>query len=207
MNLDNQTSRVDSRMRSPLDERSSFQKMKDTMIESVGEDMTNLHIPKKKARKVVREDMAADGAARLRSFWESHDLDGKAYALAAPQIGIDAAMFYINHPAVARDTIITNPNIEVNPKTSKRIVFPQEMCLSYPGVCIPTNRWNTVTLFSEEYPDGWEISGIGAVVMQHEMGHIDGVPFQEYEFKKINIGRNDPCICGSGKKYKKCCGG
>ena len=20
------------------------------------------------------------------------------------------------------------------------------------------------------------------------------------------IGRNDPCICGSGKKYKKCCG-
>jgi uncharacterized protein YecA (UPF0149 family) len=21
-----------------------------------------------------------------------------------------------------------------------------------------------------------------------------------------NIGRNDPCFCGSGKKYKKCCG-
>jgi preprotein translocase subunit SecA len=24
------------------------------------------------------------------------------------------------------------------------------------------------------------------------------------EVKKI--GRNDPCTCGSGKKYKKCCG-
>lgn len=24
--------------------------------------------------------------------------------------------------------------------------------------------------------------------------------------KKINIGRNDPCMCGSGKKYKHCCG-
>ena len=22
----------------------------------------------------------------------------------------------------------------------------------------------------------------------------------------LKIGRNDPCICGSGKKYKKCCG-
>ena len=22
----------------------------------------------------------------------------------------------------------------------------------------------------------------------------------------VNPGRNDPCICGSGKKYKKCCG-
>lgn len=26
------------------------------------------------------------------------------------------------------------------------------------------------------------------------------------EPKKIKIGRNDPCPCGSGKKYKKCCG-
>jgi hypothetical protein len=23
----------------------------------------------------------------------------------------------------------------------------------------------------------------------------------------MNIGRNDPCPCGSGKKYKKCCEG
>lgn len=23
--------------------------------------------------------------------------------------------------------------------------------------------------------------------------------------KKIKIGRNEPCPCGSGKKYKKCC--
>jgi preprotein translocase subunit SecA len=23
---------------------------------------------------------------------------------------------------------------------------------------------------------------------------------------KLKIGRNDPCPCGSGKKYKKCCG-
>tara|TARA_R110002020_G_scaffold137792_1_gene307342 strand:- start:373 stop:585 length:213 start_codon:yes stop_codon:yes gene_type:complete len=23
--------------------------------------------------------------------------------------------------------------------------------------------------------------------------------------KKDNIGRNDPCYCGSGKKFKKCC--
>jgi len=22
---------------------------------------------------------------------------------------------------------------------------------------------------------------------------------------KVRIGRNDPCFCGSGKKYKKCC--
>ncbi len=24
--------------------------------------------------------------------------------------------------------------------------------------------------------------------------------------RRLKIGRNDPCLCGSGKKYKKCCG-
>ena len=38
-------------------------------------------------------------------------------------------------------------------------------------------------------------------------------PKEEKEIKKINpaiaakkIGRNEPCFCGSGKKYKHCCG-
>lgn len=28
----------------------------------------------------------------------------------------------------------------------------------------------------------------------------------QVETSPKNIGRNDPCPCGSGKKYKKCCG-
>lgn len=30
-------------------------------------------------------------------------------------------------------------------------------------------------------------------------------PLQPVQSATINIGRNDPCPCGSGKKYKKCC--
>jgi len=26
------------------------------------------------------------------------------------------------------------------------------------------------------------------------------------QVKRVKIGRNDPCPCGSGKKYKNCCG-
>ena len=29
---------------------------------------------------------------------------------------------------------------------------------------------------------------------------------KEGTFTSVKIGRNDPCPCGSGKKYKKCCG-
>jgi SEC-C motif domain protein len=34
-------------------------------------------------------------------------------------------------------------------------------------------------------------------------GHLLNKPFRHEQPK---IGRNDPCPCGSGKKYKKCCG-
>ena len=38
--------------------------------------------------------------------------------------------------------------------------------------------------------------------------YVDGVhkqDMQEPERKGPKVGRNDPCPCGSGKKYKKCC--
>ncbi|MCA1031453.1 preprotein translocase subunit SecA [Bacillus timonensis] len=34
----------------------------------------------------------------------------------------------------------------------------------------------------------------------------DEAPKKKPIKKAINVGRNDPCICGSGKKYKNCCG-
>jgi uncharacterized protein YecA (UPF0149 family) len=40
--------------------------------------------------------------------------------------------------------------------------------------------------------------------------HIASVPFDDGALSdfggKVKAGRNDPCPCGSGKKYKKCCG-
>jgi len=36
--------------------------------------------------------------------------------------------------------------------------------------------------------------------------HGDGSGVQPKERQKKKVGRNDPCTCGSGKKYKKCCG-
>lgn len=32
------------------------------------------------------------------------------------------------------------------------------------------------------------------------------IPFVQVKNDSPKIGRNDPCVCGSGKKYKKCCG-
>jgi yecA family protein len=35
---------------------------------------------------------------------------------------------------------------------------------------------------------------------------FDQIHSEEDVRKEPKIGRNDPCLCGSGKKYKKCCG-
>lgn len=35
--------------------------------------------------------------------------------------------------------------------------------------------------------------------------YVDGVTGQRPR-RVVKVGRNDPCPCGSGKKYKKCCG-
>jgi len=34
----------------------------------------------------------------------------------------------------------------------------------------------------------------------------DGAEVAQIEARAQKVGRNDPCPCGSGKKYKKCCG-
>jgi len=37
-------------------------------------------------------------------------------------------------------------------------------------------------------------------------GDVGGAKKSPFVKKDVVIGRNDPCTCGSGKKYKKCCG-
>jgi uncharacterized protein YecA (UPF0149 family) len=37
-------------------------------------------------------------------------------------------------------------------------------------------------------------------------GHKESELKTQTVVKEVKVGRNDPCPCGSGKKYKKCCG-
>jgi uncharacterized protein YecA (UPF0149 family) len=51
-------------------------------------------------------------------------------------------------------------------------------------------------------------AGLAAEELEQELdvlnpGETINVPY----IAPLKVGRNDPCPCGSGKKYKKCCGG
>ena len=55
-----------------------------------------------------------------------------------------------------------------------------------------------------------EYSALGPAVSQPDTAippsTPPSLPQETYKRKVPKVGRNDPCPCGSGKKYKKCCG-
>lgn len=115
----------------------------------------------------------------------------------------------------------------VNPTLLRSSIMKRykgEGCLSMPGVYHNTDRHMLATVgfidlikLLENPTDPLkaareiEFAGVEAVVMQHELDHHDGKLFTDKArvpaVKQDKIGMNEPCPCGSGKKYKKCCAG
>jgi preprotein translocase subunit SecA len=42
--------------------------------------------------------------------------------------------------------------------------------------------------------------------MEMQLDEFKALKMAEFKEKGLKIGRNDLCPCGSGLKYKKCCG-
>ncbi len=49
----------------------------------------------------------------------------------------------------------------------------------------------------------WQLKGHTPAELMEKSGHGKVIPFDQV--RKAKVGRNDPCPCGSGKKYKNCC--
>jgi len=127
----------------------------------------------------------------------------KGVGLAAIQIGepIRAAWFTYD----GKEQVLVNPIITM---ASNPLVLPKEGCLSIPDSWPATRRYGGVTITNEteEGRVTQEFTGFAAIIVQHEIDHMDGIlNFQRRYIPSKVAGRNDPCPCGSGLKYKKCC--
>ena len=148
--------------------------------------------------------------------------------LAANQVGIDASVAVVN---VRNPIILINPEIV---EQWDEVPY-YEGCLSFKGKGINTKRYKNIVITTEqeegelyfsgaENPsDGkgsWEKESssrqeqelrlLEAVCIQHEIDHLNGMTIHDRQMittivNEHKIGRNDPCSCGSEKKYKKCC--
>lgn len=130
--------------------------------------------------------------------------------LAAPQIGIAKKIAIVRMGSCNLNLI----NCEIN-KGYDPITFTQEGCLSFPGRVEDTVRFQEVYITNNlVYPHSLTATGLVAVVCQHEIDHYNSKLFLDRVKLKLTpivtknkIGPNDKCICGSDKKYKKCCMG
>jgi hypothetical protein len=90
-------------------------------------------------------------------------------------------------------------------------------------VCIPQIRVSQATLFDADVLIGMDViaggdfavtSYLGKTHMSFRMPSVQCIDFVKQRPESIQVGgetlnkvgRNDPCPCGSGKKYKRCCG-
>ena len=121
--------------------------------------------------------------------------------LAAPQIGINKRVAIVR--TEEKSLNLFNPVIV---EKDKGFVNFEEGCLSIPETVINTKRYKEIFVKDDSYPDGFVATGTLAIVIQHECDHLNGILITDRAVGKKKVGRNDPCPCGSGTKYKKCCG-
>lgn len=117
--------------------------------------------------------------------------------LAAVQIGILARAAIIR--TVQSSLNLWNPEII---DRDGEVVSP-EGCLSFPGISRSIRRAKEVTI---KNGDGrtYQFDGFDAIVVQHEIDHLDGINILNKSYASMKIGRNKLCPCKSGKKFKFC---
>ena len=179
-------------------------------------------IIQKKLRRVTLEEGEKIAVELFEILNKRKDVIG----LGANQVGIDAAVAVLN---------VREPIVLINPKiiSKENEIDFYEGCLSYPNKGVHTKRYRDVIISTAQSESNWYFSGasqptdgkgsweeskkedqelrtLEAVCVQHEIDHLNGIVCMD---RKVNttivadkkIGRNEPCPCESGKKYKKCC--
>jgi peptide deformylase len=176
----------------------------------------------------LREVSVEEGRIIAQELFQILNKRRDGIGLAANQVGIDAQVAVVN---VIEPLVLINPKIIHKDFP----IDYYEGCLSYPKQGIHTKRYRDVIVQTSQSESGWYFSGaestqeargsweqegkkqeqeqrlLESICVQHEIDHLNGITIHDRENKpepiisKKSVGRNEPCPCGSGKKYKKCC--
>lgn len=131
------------------------------------------------------------------------------FGLTANQIGINKRVSLIKYAEKTYRLL----NTRIVEKGAVTVIY-NEGCLSIPGKLVHTQRYQNIVI-EDDVLGRVELTmskdGLLPIIFQHEIDHMDGTTILDRKRQPIKregpkVGRNDPCSCGSGKKYKKCCG-
>ena len=160
--------------------------------------------------KKLKEVSIEEGRTIATELFQILNQRQDGVGLAANQVGIDASVAVVN---------VKEPIILINPKIVRREEETRyyEGCLSYPKKGCHTKRYKIVEVEVDNYKSNLtfgasdtEVDLLESVCAQHEIDHLNGMRILDRVVDttyraEIKPGRNEPCHCGSGKKFKKCC--
>ena len=179
--------------------------------------------------KPLREVSVEEGMKIATELFEILNKRGDGIGLAANQVGIDAQVAVVN---VREPLILINPKYI---DKGNEITYYEGCLSFQDKGGVNTKRYDSVIIKTEQDESSWYFSGaanpidgkgswekqernkndaemrlLETICIQHEIDHLNGLTIMDRKVittitKEKNIGRNDPCFCGSGKKYKKCC--
>ena len=179
--------------------------------------------------KKLKEVSVEEGRIIATELFQILNKRGDDIGLAANQVGIDAQVAVVN---VREPLVLINPKIkdqwdEID-YYEGCLSYPKRGLHTkrYKNIIIKTEQEESEWYFSgvetdKEGKGSWEKEQsdkqdqeqrlLEAICIQHEIDHLMGNTIHDRENKpkpivtKKSIGRNEPCYCGSGKKYKRCC--
>ena len=179
--------------------------------------------------KKLKEVTVEEGMEIATELFQILNKRGDGIGLAANQVGIDAQVAVVNvrEPLVLINPKIISKEVEI-PFYEGCLSYPGKGVNTkrYRDVIISTEQSESDWYFSgaqapKDSKGSWEkeqsknedaqLRTLESVCVQHEIDHLNGITIHDRENKskpivsQKKVGRNDPCPCGSGKKYKKCC--
>jgi peptide deformylase len=162
-----------------------------------------------KCEPVLPEEVATLVETLEKELEYANRLGKNGIGLAAPQIGIAKNIAIVRLPKVNFNLVNAKLQEGYDPA-----LFTEEGCLSFPGRSEDTIRFQEAYIVNNmTEPHDFVATGFIAVVCQHELDHLNSTLFMDRSLpkpapavKKAKVGPNELCTCGSGKKYKRCCG-
>jgi peptide deformylase len=152
----------------------------------------------------------------LTEFLENCRWKLNAAGLACNQVSLNGERFMVRAFAYV-DRVDNIWRLAIDPKIIEYIGIKEtrcEGCLTWKDKVIVAERSRAIDVSYYDIHGNVHMhefhKGFGAQVFQHEINHLNGVAerIEELGFKeprRIDVGRNDKCPCGSEKKYKNCC--
>lgn len=147
-------------------------------------------------------------------YWAGNNSILQLAGLAANQVAKDGQRLTLRACVVR--TVDNERNVRwiaaVNPEIIEKkgaTTTSYEGCLTWPGKQVVATRHEDVKvryMTLNGHVTEHEATGFEALVWQHEVNHLDGVPETFALAMSEKQKPNERCACGSGKKHKKCCG-